>query len=131
VPGTREHAGAASYILAELRSSGLEARIDRTASGGDNVVAEWGRPGSPLVVLGAHYDSVEESLGADDNASGVAALLEVARSFAADVERRSPGSALLKIVLLTFAAAPPAARTREQSPLGFRAVCPRQNQRTS
>jgi Zn-dependent M28 family amino/carboxypeptidase len=32
-----------------------------------------------LIELGAHYDSVPGSPGADDNASGVAALLEVAR----------------------------------------------------
>jgi Zn-dependent M28 family amino/carboxypeptidase len=38
------------------------------------------KPGnSPLeIILGAHYDSAEDSLGADDNASGVAAMLEVA-----------------------------------------------------
>jgi Zn-dependent M28 family amino/carboxypeptidase len=33
----------------------------------------------PLVIRGAHYDSLEETPGADDNASGVAALLELAR----------------------------------------------------
>jgi Zn-dependent M28 family amino/carboxypeptidase len=32
-----------------------------------------------IVVIGAHYDSVYECPGADDNASGVAALLELAR----------------------------------------------------
>ncbi len=32
-----------------------------------------------IVVIGAHYDSVWFSPGADDNASGVAALLEIAR----------------------------------------------------
>ena len=35
-----------------------------------------------IVVVGAHYDSVDESPGADDNASGVAALLALARRFA-------------------------------------------------
>ena len=33
----------------------------------------------PWVVVGAHFDSVGHSPGADDNASGVAAMLEVAR----------------------------------------------------
>ena len=33
----------------------------------------------PIVVVGAHFDSVAGSPGADDNASGVAALLELAR----------------------------------------------------
>jgi aminopeptidase YwaD len=36
-------------------------------------------PGRPWVVVGAHFDSVAGSPGADDNASGVAAMLEVAR----------------------------------------------------
>jgi Zn-dependent M28 family amino/carboxypeptidase len=43
-----------------------------------------GRPEQNLVV-GAHYDSVRGSPGADDNASGVAALLEISRLFAAVV----------------------------------------------
>ncbi len=32
-----------------------------------------------IIVIGAHYDSVHGSMGADDNASGAAALLELAR----------------------------------------------------
>jgi Zn-dependent M28 family amino/carboxypeptidase len=36
--------------------------------------------GTPkLVVIGAHYDSARDAVGADDNGSGVAALLELAR----------------------------------------------------
>jgi Zn-dependent M28 family amino/carboxypeptidase len=118
VPGTREHAAAASYVLAELRRSGLGARIDRTASGGDNVIAEWGRPGSPLVVVGAHYDSVEKSPGADDNASGVAALLEVARTFAADVEGRSPEGGSVRVQFVAF-------DREEMGLLGSQAHCAR------
>lgn len=36
-------------------------------------------PGSTRVLVGAHYDAVEGTPGADDNASGVAVVLEVAR----------------------------------------------------
>ena len=36
-------------------------------------------PGGPMFVLGAHLDSVATSPGADDNGSGVAVLLELAR----------------------------------------------------
>jgi hypothetical protein len=36
-------------------------------------------PGQPLLVVGAHYDTVSRSPGADDNASGVAGLMELAR----------------------------------------------------
>lgn len=35
-------------------------------------------PAAPVIVLGAHYDTVAGSPGADDNASGVAAVLEIA-----------------------------------------------------
>jgi Zn-dependent M28 family amino/carboxypeptidase len=41
----------------------------------------------PLLV-GAHYDGPLQSIGADDNATGVAALLELARRWAADPPRR-------------------------------------------
>lgn len=37
---------------------------------------------SPPILIGAHYDAVPGTLGADDNATGVAALLELARIFA-------------------------------------------------
>src|SRR5262245_2138366 len=36
-------------------------------------------PGKRLVVIGAHYDSSAGAVGANDNGSGVAALLELAR----------------------------------------------------
>lgn len=36
---------------------------------------------SEILLLGAHYDSVSGSPGANDNASGVAALLEISRMF--------------------------------------------------
>lgn len=38
----------------------------------------------PPILLGAHYDAVPGTPGADDNATGVAALLELARAFAAE-----------------------------------------------
>jgi hypothetical protein len=48
-----------------------------------NVVAEvrGAARQDEIVVVGAHYDSVVGTPGADDNASGVAALLELARRF--------------------------------------------------
>lgn len=49
----------------------------------NNVVAEFGSPNSScgLYIIGAHYDSFDGYPGADDNASGVAGLLELARLF--------------------------------------------------
>lgn len=38
-----------------------------------------GAPGAEIVLIGAHYDSVAGSPGANDNGSGVAAMLELAR----------------------------------------------------
>lgn len=42
-----------------------------------------------LVVVGAHYDSVPSTPGADDNASGVAAMLAIARALSGLKLRRS------------------------------------------
>ncbi|MER6686082.1 M28 family peptidase [Streptomyces olivaceoviridis] len=51
---------------------------------GANLIAELpGRGAGPAVVIGAHLDSVSGSPGADDNASGVAVVLETARLLAA------------------------------------------------
>ena len=49
-----------------------------------NVVGELvsGQEGAEIYLVGAHYDSVAGTVGADDNASGVAVQLEVARALA-------------------------------------------------
>lgn len=49
-----------------------------------NLLAERGGGDRPVLELGAHWDSVIEGPGADDNASGVAGLLELARVFAVE-----------------------------------------------
>ena len=71
------------YIEREFKSLGLSVESDRFVYWGKsfrNIVARAGSaPRSPLIILGAHFDSVEGSPGADDNASGVAVLLEAAR----------------------------------------------------
>ena len=46
------------------------------------------RPGE-VVIIGAHYDSVPGSPGADDNASGVAVILALARLFAGATPKRT------------------------------------------
>jgi Zn-dependent M28 family amino/carboxypeptidase len=46
-------------------------------------------PQLPMLLLGAHYDGPAGSQGADDNASGVAVLLETARLLAGTRPRRS------------------------------------------
>src|SRR5262249_6353801 len=42
-----------------------------------------------IVILGAHYDTVDTTPGADDNASAVAVLIEVARLLAGRPRRRT------------------------------------------
>ncbi len=84
---------AAEYIIAEFKEYGYEPRIQSYAIGKrsySNIIAERTGSVSPgeTVIIGAHYDSVIGSPGANDNASGVGALLELARLFSGvDVER--------------------------------------------
>jgi Zn-dependent M28 family amino/carboxypeptidase len=73
---------AAAYISAELTAAGARVRDEPfTASGRSyrNVVGSYGPEQGPRIVIGAHYDTAGELPGADDNASGVAGLLELAR----------------------------------------------------
>jgi Zn-dependent M28 family amino/carboxypeptidase len=75
-----------TYIERELSALGLRVESDSFSYRGKsfrNVVARTPARRAPLVVLGAHFDSVEGSPGADDNAGGVAVLLEAARLLSA------------------------------------------------
>jgi Zn-dependent M28 family amino/carboxypeptidase len=76
VPGSRQHALARAYIDDGFRSFGYET-LSVPFAGGVNVHT---KARGVRLVVGAHYDSVGSSPGADDNASGVAAMLEVARA---------------------------------------------------
>jgi hypothetical protein len=78
------HAAAARQIIEAFAASGLTVREQTFAYGqlhGRNIIASkpGTRPDLPPLLVCAHYDSVRDSPGADDNASGVAALLECAR----------------------------------------------------
>lgn len=78
---------AAQYIETTLRDSGLRVQSQeyRSSDGTKARNVEAVIPGrnrdSPCLVVGAHYDSVD-CPGANDNASAVAALLEIAGSVA-------------------------------------------------
>lgn len=86
VPGSL--AAAASLIEREFRAGGYAPERQEYFVAADgvtvaNVIAEVrGRDHRNVVVIGAHYDAVEGTVGADDNASGVAVLLALARRFA-------------------------------------------------
>jgi hypothetical protein len=76
---------AAQYIRNEFLKFGFEVHEDVFQWEGKsfrNIVAEKKGRTFPhqVFILGAHYDSVPGSPGADDNASAIAVLLEVARN---------------------------------------------------
>ena len=102
---------AADFIEDSFSRAGLRTRRDGYEMGGQtchNIEAEiLGSPRTaispgarspnegnglpPIVIIGAHYDSVFGSPGANDNGSGVAATLALARRFAEkQSERRAP-----------------------------------------
>ncbi|HIK07405.1 MAG TPA: M28 family peptidase [Trichormus sp. M33_DOE_039] len=70
------------YIINELRKLGWKPQLEKFP-GGVNIFTE--RQGTDTtaqaILVAAHYDTVAESPGSDDNASGVAVLLELARIF--------------------------------------------------
>ena len=79
---------AAQYIRKEFINIGLDVKEDHFQWEGKtykNIVAEKKGIISPhrVLILGAHYDTVPGSPGADDNASAIAVLLEVARNIQA------------------------------------------------
>jgi Zn-dependent M28 family amino/carboxypeptidase len=81
--GERHLAAVEKFIKAEFEHYGLEVESDSFLYSGEtfhNIVARLRAPeNGPLIIIGAHFDSVMGTPGADDNASGVAVLLETAR----------------------------------------------------
>jgi hypothetical protein len=89
---------AADFIESAFQSAGLAPQSQSFAADGAvcrNVEAEirGGSMPGEIVVIGAHYDSIVDSPGADDNASGVAAMLALAAVFA-----RAPQARTLRFV---------------------------------
>ena len=85
---------AAAYIDSVLRSLGYSVVVQEfDASGRTYRNLEATLAGTTrrqeVVLLGAHYDTAVEAPGADDNASGVAGVLELARALAGRSEARS------------------------------------------
>ena len=96
----------AAYIQTQFEEYGLEVRRqtyryhEKRVS---NVVAELPLSAKPVgrYVLGAHYDSVSGTVGADDNASAVAVLLETARAMQKRARHEAGGD--LAITFVAFA----------------------------
>ena len=84
----------ADYLQGELEDYGYPVRLEpvtfSTATFPNIVAVQEGTSCSERVfIIGAHYDSVFDTPGADDNASGTAAMLEIARVLA---ETRLPAT---------------------------------------
>src|SRR5213075_3552905 len=76
---------AADFIENSFLRAGLQPRRDTyqvNSLSCDNIEVEIRGASSQIVLIGAHYDSVFGAPGANDNGSGVAALLALARRFA-------------------------------------------------
>lgn len=80
-------AAALDYLTSTLACYGYQAHQHHYGEQDHqvNVIAELGTgQGSGILDLGAHWDTVAGSPGADDNASGAAGLLEIAREFSTE-----------------------------------------------
>jgi Zn-dependent M28 family amino/carboxypeptidase len=73
----------AAYIRRDMQAAGAREVMDQpyAAKGQEfrNVIASFGPADGPRLIVGAHYDVCGNQPGADDNGTGVAALLELAR----------------------------------------------------
>jgi alkaline phosphatase isozyme conversion protein len=86
VAGTDQEAQAAEAIVDVFKGFGYPTETQPFTETGDNggtidstnVVAVKSGKSAQEIIVGAHYDSADVGLGADDNASGVAVMLEVA-----------------------------------------------------
>lgn len=99
IPGTRGHTLFQDWLSAGLKSSGWTVEIQYGVQAGhpvENIIAKRGSD-PPEILIGAHYDSriyadndpdpalrEQPVPGANDGASGVAVLLELARGLPAD-----------------------------------------------
>jgi Zn-dependent M28 family amino/carboxypeptidase len=85
---------AADYIGREWKDQGYEISVQPYQTRGvlckNLEITHWGQSRRPqMILVGAHYDSIQGGPGADDNASGVAALLEISRCLASRPTERT------------------------------------------
>lgn len=95
IPGVIVESEAGERLLARISRGPTRVRLEHRASYMErtsaNLVAEipGTEPEAPRIVVGAHYDSQPASPGAADNATGLAALLAMARAWAGARPRRT------------------------------------------
>jgi Zn-dependent M28 family amino/carboxypeptidase len=85
VPRDQTHTGNLDRVAAYIREKFLEGGARVTEQPFDvesrtylNVIASFGPETDERIIVGAHYDAYHPFPGADDNASGVAGLIELA-----------------------------------------------------
>jgi Zn-dependent M28 family amino/carboxypeptidase len=81
----------ADYIATQFTNAGAVVESQEFKVQGNryrNVIGRFGVGKASKVVVGAHYDTCGDTPGADDNASGIAALIELAYLAGADVPQR-------------------------------------------
>ena len=105
-PGSKAHEDIVIWIQSELKNAGWQAQVLEANLLGhpiQNILAKQAKKNDlqkPLIILGAHYDSrlhadrdpdpakrLEPVPGANDGASGVAVLLELARVIPPDLKK--------------------------------------------
>jgi hypothetical protein len=96
------------YVVRRVGVENLEIEFPGTDKAGE------------IVVAGAHYDTAENTPGANDNATGVAALLAIARRASRDTER------LRTLRLVAFCTEePPFTRTPDMGSVVYARACRR------
>lgn len=80
--GTKQ---AADYIKKVFNENSYRVEVQKYSTHDEhdfeNIIATFGPTSGKRIVIGAHYDVCDLKPGADDNASGVAAILELSRIF--------------------------------------------------
>lgn len=91
-PGSAAEAQAADYIVQVFQAIGYSpetqpftANTDNGQVSSANIIAIKQGTSSQELIVGAHYDSIGDGPGADDNASGVSVMLEVAKVVANEI----------------------------------------------
>jgi hypothetical protein len=81
---------ARTYLIAVLKRFGLEGKRQAYGTDSENIFAVLPatQPSTEAVVVGAHYDSVRAAPGANDDGTGVAAVLAVAQQLSRITPRR-------------------------------------------
>ena len=80
-PGSPHWQAVQDLCATRLSELGFEVTLDNYGTG-VNVIGERAGSSEERVLVSAHYDHIPGCTGADDNASGVAAVLEIARVLA-------------------------------------------------